>query len=212
MENCTTFPRIRKIWRQISWSATEFFPQSRFNLTSNFMSATFFPSREIHVSDFSPSHKIWRQIVCLRLNPNALKWHQRLKYWRQYFMSATFCRSQNLTSNFMSATFPRSRNLPWIFSSKLCGLSGTKIMLYYIVAGVDQPGCWKISALKCAGGKLLGLVTGILREWGRGVCAHWTESVVSKHRGGRVVDLGCRRSLSLVGVVELLCRIYTKLP
>ena len=48
--------------------------------------------------------------------------------------SRLFPRSRNLTSNFMSATFPRSRIYRECFFSKLRGLSGTKIMLYYIVA------------------------------------------------------------------------------
>ena len=33
--------------------------------------------------DFPPSCEIWRQILCLRLQPMAQKGHQRLNYWCQ---------------------------------------------------------------------------------------------------------------------------------
>ena len=35
------------------------------------------------------------------------------------------------------------------------------------------------------------------------IMTHWTESVVTKHRGRRVVDLGYRRSLSLVYFMDI---------
>ena len=49
-----------------------------------------------------------------------------------------------------------------------------------------------ISAARRAGVGLVSL------EWGRGVCAHRSNQLLTSTRGGRVVGLGCRRSLYMV--------------
>ena len=135
MKNFTTFPRIRKIWRQISRSATEFFPEvAKFDvkfhvcyyLTAIFMSATFPQVTKFDV----------RFHVC-DLTQKAQKGHQRLKYWRQYSWKKMhdFSPGREIWRQISCLRlFPGREIYREYFPSKLRGLSGTKIMLYYIVA------------------------------------------------------------------------------
>ena len=57
--------------------------------------------------------------------------------------------------------------------------------------------------MKCAGGKLVVLLTGILGVGGgERVLTELNQLLTSTGGGGRMVDLGCRRSLSLGWVVD----------
>ena len=89
---------------------------------------------KFHVCDFAPGREIWRKISCLRLHPMAQKGHQRLKYWRKFYMKKKFTTFPQVAKfdvkfhvcdfspvakfdvKFHVCDFPRSQNLPWIFS------------------------------------------------------------------------------------------------